>query len=134
MSEWLPIESAPKDGTLIILARDERVTVGQWQDPETDGAGWDGDDYEAYWHSWDGGFLNDPEYCASHWMPLPDPPHPPGERGMSNQDSFEGANSRGDVARQKREYAELFNPMSKHRKAKAQRGKAKDVKRKRRKP
>lgn len=52
---------------------------------------------------------------------------------MSNKMSFESVNSRGDEARKKREFEELWNPMSKHRKAKDLRGKAKDAKRKRRK-
>ena len=69
MDKWLPIESAPMDGTLVILARGDRVTVGHWVDFEEVE-----DIDESYWHSWDGGFLNDPEYAATHWMPLPEPP------------------------------------------------------------
>lgn len=30
--EWLPIESAPKDGTRILLASPETVTVGWWSE------------------------------------------------------------------------------------------------------
>ncbi len=71
---WRPIESAPRDGTLILLARGERVTYGHWVRLE------DAEDIdEPYWHSWDGGFLTDPEYDATHWMPLPAPPKEDGE-------------------------------------------------------
>ena len=30
-AEWQPIETAPKDGTVIILARGCRVTAGHWE-------------------------------------------------------------------------------------------------------
>ena len=68
MSEWQSIETAPKDGTLILLAARAGVTVqAAWEwdraDP-TDGGYWD------YWE-------NVPEYGIhqfTHWMPLPEPP------------------------------------------------------------
>lgn len=54
---WMPIESAPKDGTSIIIAlTDDTVS-------------------EAYWHrrGWvvHGEFLSDQQ---THWQPLPTPP------------------------------------------------------------
>lgn len=66
MSEWQPIETAPKDGRLIALY-DDRVVVGCWNPTLGDG-----------WYFWDGsdGELNCwiPGYGPSHWMPLPAPP------------------------------------------------------------
>lgn len=66
MSDWLPIETAPKDGTSVLLGTD-RGAVGEARYIE--GAWW-----------WAG---NDPgdswgrpvyDYEARGWMPLPDPP------------------------------------------------------------
>lgn len=64
MSEWKPIETAPHDESVEILACDTRdgmywIKVVQWQDWKP---GW-----------WDGEYgysLND----FTHWMPLPNPP------------------------------------------------------------
>lgn len=90
--QWLPIESAPRDGTDIILGagvqtfRDQpvpdRVTVGHWTTEEEcrilvgDCSGecrcpeYDYDD--PSWLSLDGGFTA--ENAPTHWMPLPPPP------------------------------------------------------------
>ena len=93
---WQPIETAPQDGTEIILGSlpqtymgnpvAARVTVGHWS-TEEECLKRVGDcggecrcpeyDYEdPCWLSWDGGFTagNPP----THWMPLPPPPtaHP----------------------------------------------------------
>lgn len=86
MSEWQPIETAPRDGTEVILGSlaqtykgapvPPRVTIGYWtQDDEPE--------YEycdPYWMSWDGGFTK--ENPPTHWMPLPPPPEPPGRAGL----------------------------------------------------
>lgn len=91
-AQWLPIETAPKDGTDILLyapagewegkPTDARTTVGHWTTEEEcrrqvgDCGGecrcpeYDHDD--PYWLSWDGGFL--PELPPTHWMPLPAAP------------------------------------------------------------
>ncbi len=92
MSEWQPIETAPKDGTLILLyagaqmydgkPTDPRLTCGYWlvlehgdylgdcggecRCPEYD------DPPDPYWYSEDGGFTT--ENPPTHWMPLPAPP------------------------------------------------------------
>lgn len=68
MSEWLPIETAPKDGTQILAFARAKLSgdffgVTQWADAEpafNSVAGW-------FW-----------EYAIrpTHWMPLPDPPTP----------------------------------------------------------
>lgn len=84
--EWQPIETAPKDGTEILLygpsSYGPRVTVGHWMtDKEcqirTGDCGGDCrcDEYEycdPIWTSWDGGFTT--EWPCTHWMPLPNPP------------------------------------------------------------
>lgn len=62
---WMPIETAPKDGTVIDLwdaAYEYRICDCQWIMQSTEG----------YWVRRDG-------HCAeievvTHWMPLPEPP------------------------------------------------------------
>lgn len=65
MSEWRTIDSAPRDGTEIILRKGDRVTSGSWVEwsasaPEHNSMGaYLGDveyDGGACWGSWDGGF------------------------------------------------------------------------------
>jgi len=77
MSEWQPIETAPKDGTWILVCggrtEDEEVTrthaVAQWTD--------DLNGRKTKWHwqfAWyDGGYYGFYEN-PTHWMPLPEPP------------------------------------------------------------
>ena len=66
MSGWRPIETAPKDGTLILAyARRERkphIRVTWWRTAK-DGAGYIG---------W--GEFNERYWPPTHWQPLPDPP------------------------------------------------------------
>ena len=82
---WQPIETAPKDGTTILLTAPGRVTVGEWHPEQWPTAseyhGTTGEylgQYEtgeckpASWISWDGGFFD--EDPPTHWMPLPEPP------------------------------------------------------------
>ena len=60
MREWQPIETAPKDGTRVILfvkCGDQCV------------AGWN-DDFDM-WQLVGDQFTRTP----THWMPLPEPPH-----------------------------------------------------------
>lgn len=85
VSPWRPIETAPKDGTEIILRRGARVGCAAWYEWQKraseyhsngtylgefvtdEGASWsiglDGD-------GWDG------DKAPTHWMPLPEPPTP----------------------------------------------------------
>lgn len=81
MGEWKGIESAPKDGTEIILRNGMRVTSGSWQqwaDTEShydDAGNFIGTttvDCGAEWCSYDGGFCDDD--MPTQWMPLPEPP------------------------------------------------------------
>ena len=68
VQQWQPIETAPKDGTNILLVnRAGNVATGLWQ-----GNG----EYEGWWLR--GGnrpntFFNH-HYGPSYWMPLPEPP------------------------------------------------------------
>ena len=70
MSEWQPIETAPRDGTNIVLFDGQRVSVGGWVSAADQGAE-PGEEYliSAGWWSLD---LSDNQ--PTHWMPLPDPP------------------------------------------------------------
>lgn len=63
MSEWQPIETAPKDEWILVFGTHTRslcpvLTVR-----------WDGDE----WQSGDDGYR--PYVVPTHWMPLPEPPH-----------------------------------------------------------
>lgn len=79
--DWIPIESAPLDGSEILLMRGERVTSGAWIEwtttcPEyhsSTGAylGQSEQDSGASWASWDGGFTE--EEPPTHWRRLPKP-------------------------------------------------------------
>lgn len=89
--KWQSIETAPKDGTEILLHAPAcdykgtnvkaRTTYGHWRAPSDtprikyqDGFApepeWE--DFEPFWASWDGGFTE--ECPPTHWMPLPPPP------------------------------------------------------------
>lgn len=80
---WQPIETAPKDGTAILLTNGKDVAEGHWFFEEggtTEHRDLDGryigqtesDGYDG-WMDWDGGMQPDP----THWMPLPAPPEVP---------------------------------------------------------
>jgi hypothetical protein len=63
---WQPIETAPKDGTVInVWAEDIRFPAVFWTDHDIE-----------WWHVTDGKHgpwpLRGPS--PTHWMPLPDPP------------------------------------------------------------
>ena len=86
MTEWMPIETAPKDGTDIVIAHPDwdSFPIAQWMEypgnPVLDGEGntawmwgWGHDStgftygHEDYWLGWD----DDP--MPTHWMPRPKP-------------------------------------------------------------
>lgn len=61
MSEWLGIETAPKDGTGILVwgAAFGEQRIVSWNEPDN---GWESDEGTH------------PALAFSHWMPLPAPP------------------------------------------------------------
>lgn len=59
--EWQPIETAPKDGTWVLLSS-AGWTHGQWEIAQ-----WSA--YAECWQTYDTAILG-----ATHWMPLPAPP------------------------------------------------------------
>jgi hypothetical protein len=82
MSEWQPIETAPKDGTEIIVGNDQAtvwITRGSWW---SDGEHWATQGYDkqeeaAGWWSYANSVgqdkLNDYRQ-PTHWLPMPTPP------------------------------------------------------------
>jgi hypothetical protein len=71
--QWLPIETAPKDGSAIL------VFPGVWSGIPCGIAGWDEDQYakkpRPYWRRIDvlGRTSLSRDNPPTHWMPLPDP-------------------------------------------------------------
>lgn len=78
--QWQPIETAPKDGTGILLSNGKDVAEGHWyfeeggttEHRDLDGRYIDQTDSDGYagWLDWDGGMQPAP----THWMPLPAAP------------------------------------------------------------
>ena len=72
--EWQPIETAPKDGTRILLyspdAMEPKCFIGYWLNDVDypDGGAW-----FDYWRE-DTGLPIDAD--STHWMPLPEAPNP----------------------------------------------------------
>jgi len=71
MSEWQPIETAPKDGTRVILwLKDECFpALAAW-------IMFCPDDEEPGWYVFEMGQYGDDFNEITHWMPLPEPPKP----------------------------------------------------------
>lgn len=67
MRGWQPTETAPRDGTRVILAFGEIVVVGHWLDNSKTSHPWQG------WLTSSGPFH--PDQLAA-WCPLPAPPLP----------------------------------------------------------
>lgn len=72
MSEWQPIETAPKDGSMVLLSDGTYVDAGFYHDGSA-----------CYGHRGGAGFfceedrgnlLTASNFPATHWMPLPQPP------------------------------------------------------------
>jgi hypothetical protein len=70
MSDWKPIETAPKDREIMIV-RNGKIRIGKWDD----------DRYNKkprpYWRDHQGRNISTMRYLPpTHWMPLPEPPTP----------------------------------------------------------
>jgi hypothetical protein len=73
MNDWRTIDSAPKDGTRILLFDNGYIAIGRWSDDarfgnEKYGPGWQ--IFECEMDEWYA-IATD---TATHWMPLPSPP------------------------------------------------------------
>jgi hypothetical protein len=64
MSDWQPKESAPKDGTRILVATTERVIGLSFWLPAS----------QTWWSQQTGRSMRD---AFTHWMPIPAPPQEP---------------------------------------------------------
>ena len=74
---WQPIETAPKDGTAILLAiAGYRACLGQWVDTPRGGkfVAAEMDDFASF-EDW-GNYIEAHDYNPTHWMPLPPSPQP----------------------------------------------------------
>lgn len=69
---WQPIDTAPKDGTLVLIAVRGSCYIASWSDEAQferfeERPGWQVFVCDDGWYSW-------AEDAPTHWMPLPDPP------------------------------------------------------------
>lgn len=70
---WFPIETAPKDGTQVLLLvpnwgkpdQGTHCVVAQWSDDTDDECKWVRDPGDEFSNTWP----------PTHWMPLPEPPN-----------------------------------------------------------
>ena len=81
MSEWQPIETAPRDGTWILATRKgEEFFKCRWMTAYTLAEEYGGSACDYIQACWDDGDIQtcwddgDNEATPTHWMPLPDPP------------------------------------------------------------
>lgn len=61
---WQDIDSAPKDGTIILLGHPEAVFDGWWHSASNAWIDGERNMYDDYC-----------EYEPTHWQPLPEPPN-----------------------------------------------------------
>jgi hypothetical protein len=64
VSEWQPIETAPRETPVLIWIGDRALISQQLYEQ----ANWE-DTYQSFWF-WD----TDRDELPTHWMPLPEPP------------------------------------------------------------
>ena len=70
MSEWQPIETAPKDGREILLYDGDRVTFGGYLNAQSQGVEPQAE-HETFCGWWS---VSGSDDVFTHWMPLPEPP------------------------------------------------------------
>ena len=69
MTEWQPIETAPRDGTFVLLFGPDGIDMGKYEPWAADyGSGWER--FRTAEYDNDGVMITHP----THWMPLPPPP------------------------------------------------------------
>lgn len=84
MNKWQPIETAPKDGTWVLVTpgSEERVSVGMYSGERGACLGASGVRYLSGWVDKQGSVSMSHGECEfsyesiwpTHWMPLPEPP------------------------------------------------------------
>lgn len=74
MSAWQPIDTAPKDGTRVLLGAPQHVAGAKWLDMQRVEYGVVTQDL-SYWQI--EGFDWPIGVQPTHWMPLPNPPETP---------------------------------------------------------
>ena len=99
MSEWQPIETAPKDGTSILISDGQDVGIAKWEWLSSDGilGLWR---YQAGSFGAPSNYDDDPYPVCDNptdWMPLPAPPPEIGRTGNRNapNSSQNAPNARG---------------------------------------
>jgi len=76
MSEWRTIDTAPKDGTRVLVCTNGQIAIAWWNERpnvwnEPAVPCWTEFEPEDYFYAV---HLTD-EFAPTHWMPLPEPPH-----------------------------------------------------------
>lgn len=79
--KWQPIETAPKDQHILLFGKIDPLNPFEkirWDKPSVFSGYWDPVDeiWTAHGSTWEGPFMT-----ATHWMPLPLPPHGGGDVG-----------------------------------------------------
>lgn len=64
--EWQPIETAPKDGSAILIGGIGGVDRARW--------GWEAPWIDGWWTDGHRSDAEGPDFTPTHWQPLPAPP------------------------------------------------------------
>ena len=84
MADWQPIETAPKDGTRILLWDTDEVVIAKWDDISMGGAeGWQ----IAVVNMLSGLKHYEAAFNPTHWMPLPEPPRGHADSAVPGDDT-----------------------------------------------
>ena len=70
---WQPIETAPKDGSIVVAGAYMDEYAGEYEPIQTGRLIWEVElaRFDGRWLSTD---LDEALICPTHWMPLPQPP------------------------------------------------------------
>lgn len=94
-SEWLPIETAPKNGARVLIFRKSHVAIGQFDDDKylkRPVPFWSGTDAAIWGKAWA------KSNAPTHWMPLPSPPG--AELNFSNDAERDAVSLKPDTSSQ----------------------------------